>query len=75
MIERGDERLEYALAWSSILESPLTDKQRKDRLAEIDADMLATERQEERLIEEAERRGITTARRPDASPLAVLGLT
>jgi hypothetical protein len=52
----------------------LTHEQRADRLAEIDIDLLNVERDEEALVEMAHRAGTPVDRRPDASPLAVLGL-
>ena len=52
----------------------LTDEQRGERLAEIEIDMLAAERDEEALVEMAHRAGTPVDRRPDASPLAVLGV-
>lgn len=50
----------------------LAAKQRADRLAEIDRDLLAAEREEEALIVELEAGGFEIVRRPDADPRAVL---
>jgi hypothetical protein len=52
----------------------LTDAQREKRLAELRAARLHLERVEESLIEAQIAEGRTIARRPDASPLAVLGI-
>jgi len=47
--------------------------ERPERLAELDAEVLDLERQEEELIEATERDGRPIARRGDAAPEAVLG--
>ena len=47
---------------------------RKKRVAELDALILSLERKEEAYIEKVERDGVSVTRRPDANPLAVLGL-
>jgi hypothetical protein len=51
--------------------SPL---EREKRLAELAAALLSLERREEALIECAANDGVELPRRPDASPLAVLGV-
>ena len=56
-------------------EHALTDAQRAEQLAEIESDRLATEREEEHLIELAEGQGLNIARRTEADPRAVLGLS
>lgn len=56
-------------------ERALSAEQRRARLDEIAADMLAVEREEEALIEMAEAEGLVVHRRSDADPRAVLGLT
>jgi hypothetical protein len=57
-------------------ENPLVvpESERKARMDEIDEQILAEARVEEALIEEAEARGLEILRRPDAPPLAVLGV-
>lgn len=52
----------------------LTKEQRKERQDQILADRLATEREEESLIERAETEGLPVSRRSDADPRAVLGI-
>jgi hypothetical protein len=52
----------------------LTAEQRREKLNEIAADMLAVEREEEALIEVAEGEGLAVLRRLDADPRAVLGI-
>ncbi|WP_133239337.1 hypothetical protein [Microvirga sp. KLBC 81] len=53
----------------------LTDEARAAKRAEVLADLLAVERDEEAFIIMAAASGIEIMRRPDASPLAVLGLS
>jgi hypothetical protein len=53
----------------------LDDAERGFREADVAARMLQTERVEESFIEQAEAAGQTIARRPDADPRAVLGLS
>ena len=52
----------------------LTAEQRKERKDQILADKLDTEREEESLIELAEKDGVQVPRRSDADPRAVLGI-
>jgi hypothetical protein len=52
----------------------LTQEQRKERTDQILADKLATEREEESLIERAEIDGLPVHRRLDADPRAILGI-
>lgn len=52
----------------------LTTADRRKRLAEIDDDRLAVEREEEALIEMAEAEGLQIFRRSNADPRAVLGI-
>lgn len=52
----------------------LSTQQRSDRLDEIASDRLLVEREEESLIEAAERKGLAVMRRPDADARAVLGI-
>lgn len=52
----------------------LTDLQRAQQVAEVRADRLAVEREEEALIETAATQGLDLLRRPDADPRAVLGV-
>ncbi|QWG18711.1 hypothetical protein KMZ68_02090 [Bradyrhizobium sediminis] len=49
-------------------------EERARRIAEIDAEILEAERQEEAFIRMAEDAGMTIWRRPNAHPLAVLGI-
>jgi hypothetical protein len=55
-------------------ERALSADQRRAKLNEIAADLLAVEREEESLIEMAEAEGLPIHRRSDADPRAVLGL-
>ncbi len=52
--------------------NPLTDAEQREKLADLDREILAGERSEEITIRKLERAGVEIARRPDASPLAVL---
>lgn len=52
----------------------LSPEARAAKLAEIEGDQLFVQREEESLVETAERNGLTIMRRADASPLAVLGI-
>jgi hypothetical protein len=52
----------------------LTDEERAARLDEIATDLLVAERAEESLVELAAAEGFTIDRRPDANPMAILGL-
>lgn len=52
----------------------LTDEQREQKLAEIDRDILAVEREEEELVSMAESQGQTISRRTNSDPRAILGL-
>jgi hypothetical protein len=52
----------------------LTPEERDKRIAELSASLLALERREEALIDRAANDGLDVLRRPDASPLAVLGV-
>ncbi len=52
----------------------LTDAKRASRTAELRAAILDIERVEEGVIEAALSEGTVIARRPDASPLAILGI-
>lgn len=54
--------------------SALTDHQRKSRDAEIAAEILRLEREEEALVEAAQNNSILIQRRSDCSPVAVLAL-
>lgn len=56
-------------------ESGPTAAERAERLAEIDRELLEIETAEERLIEVSEAAGAPIARRADANPRAVLGMT
>ncbi|HVQ69768.1 MAG TPA: hypothetical protein VMT08_19930 [Bradyrhizobium sp.] len=53
----------------------LSAKERADRLAALDAELLALEFEEEACIEASEVEGPVLQRRPDADPRAVLGVT
>ena len=53
---------------------PLADGERQARLAKLKADIRALERQEEAVIEAEEMAGNHIDRRPDADPVAVLGI-
>jgi hypothetical protein len=57
-----------------VFNSGLTDEQKAERLAELDAQQLELERFEELFIEQAECDGVVIARRADADPRAVLGV-
>jgi hypothetical protein len=48
--------------------------ERAGRIADLEAQILRAERTEESFVEQAERVGEYIARRPDANPLAILGL-
>jgi hypothetical protein len=68
---------EDALAWYRRNVKPervLSGDGRKQKLAELDRAIFALELQEEALIELCEAQGIEVLRRPDANPLAVLGI-
>lgn len=52
----------------------MSSAERASKLAAIEAELLASERDEEALIEHAEEQGLATARRLDADPRAVLGI-
>ncbi len=54
--------------------SALTKEQRTEQIGEIDRDRLAVQREEEHWIGVAVDGGMTSLRRPDADPRAVLGL-
>lgn len=68
------ERLEAAIDAHADDERALTDEQRTERLAEIARRELEAERAEEFYITQAETDCVVIERRPDASPLAVLGV-
>jgi hypothetical protein len=53
----------------------LTQAERETKVAELRSDILATEREEEALIERLEAAGASLLRRGDADPRAVLGLS
>ena len=53
----------------------LSDAQRAERTATILGDLLMSEREEELLIEHGEAKGIVLARRTNADPRALLGLS
>lgn len=55
-------------------ENAMTDRQRAEKLAEIAADLLATEHEEARLIEAAAAEGVIISPRKDIAPAAVLGV-
>jgi hypothetical protein len=55
--------------------APMARAARRAAFGKIAAERLALERLEEKLIEQAETAGMVIARRPDADPRAVLGLS
>jgi len=68
-------RLEAEIDAQTNDEFALAAADRTARLAEIDADILSLERQEEVMIEAAEKSGQDIPRRPEASPLAILSVS
>jgi hypothetical protein len=67
--------LDREIEASSQDDQALTDEQRTKKSAQILSDILATEREEEALIEQMETSGAVFLRRVDADPRAVLGLS
>jgi hypothetical protein len=74
----GPEQLAAAFARELEVEperaDAVTPEEREQRLSDLAASLLSLERREETLIERAASEGIEVPRRPDASPLAVLGV-
>ncbi len=70
----GDSKLEAAIEEESDDSAALTDEQRAEKIAQIDGDLLAVERQEAEAVWLAQRQGLGVEHRPDISTLALLGL-
>ncbi|WP_038973303.1 hypothetical protein [Bradyrhizobium genomosp. III] len=74
MIEDFEKRLHAELDRLPQPALTLSADDRVAKLLELEAELLARERQEEALIELAEEQGAAIARRLDADPRAVLGI-